>query len=160
MRRIVRSVALLSSGLLCADVIAQAPAPQTASKFRSPFNMLPGYKLEVRPSFEGEQSGWLRKPGGFVIAWSFDIHGSSIIDSIKQDDVLWRLEPPPSPNETVIVRTRQNRVAISIDTHLNFDATIHSDQELAEMLLMCLTFNNQRGYEVAPDAIIFDPPLK
>ena len=161
MRRIVRCIALLSSGLLCANVIAQAPAPQTAPKLRSPFQLIRGYKVEIRYGPEpNEEAGRIWKPGGLAIDWNFDAYGGSIIDEIEQKEVLWRLELPSSGNPSVMVRTRENRVAISIATHLNFSATIHSDQELAEMLLMCLTYNFREGFAAAPDAIIIDPPFK
>jgi hypothetical protein len=55
------------------------------------------------------------------------------------------------------VRARHDRVALSIGTSINFSATIHNDQELAEMLLMCLTYDFQKGFEVSPDSIITIP---
>lgn len=69
--------------------------------------------------------------------------------------MLWRLEL--GPGATVLVRARHDRVALSIGTSINFSATIHNDQELAEMLLMCLTYDFQKGFEVSPDSIITIP---
>jgi hypothetical protein len=100
--------------------------------------------------------GRVWKAGGLDIDWSEDIHsGGPFTDEIQQKDVLWRLEL--RPGSTVLVRTRHDRAVLSIGTRYNFSATIHNDQELAEMLLMCLTYDFQKGFEVPLDSIITIP---
>jgi hypothetical protein len=157
MWKIYKFAVLLSLGLGCASVAAQdAPPPALKSRPRSPFQLLSGYKIEIRGGIEGEVGGRVWKPGGLAIDWSDDVHsGGAITDEIQQNDVLWRLEL--RPGATILVRTRHDRVALSIGTRINFSATIHNDQELAEMLLMCLTYDFQKGFEVPPDSIITIP---
>jgi hypothetical protein len=158
MRKIRHLLLILFLGLVCADLSAQdAPPSPVASKPRSPFQLLPGYKLEIRGGFEPHvEGGRIWKPGGLTIEWSFDIYsGGASADTIKQKDILWRMEL--SPTSTVLVRTRQNRAVLSIGKELNCSATVHNDQELAEMLLMCLTFNNQKGYDAPPGTVVIEP---
>src|SRR5580700_1515895 len=118
MWKIYKFAVILSLGLGCANLATQdTPPPALKSRPRSPFQLLPGYKIEIRYGPEpNEEAGKIWKPRGLAIDWNFDAYGGSIIDEIEQKEVLWRLELPSSGNPSVMVRTRENRVAISIAT--------------------------------------------
>jgi hypothetical protein len=58
-------------------------------------------------------------------------------------------------HHVVVVYGGSGRVAISVlDLVANFQANVRDQQELAEMLLMVLTYEPRQGYAVDPSAVV------
>ena len=152
---LIRTFAFLFLGLLAAHLRSQErqAAPGTAA--RSPVRLLPGYKIELRDGFEGDFGGRIWKPGGLSLDFDSGIHNPKAIDSIEAKDVRWRAEQIFDGHHVVLVYGTSGRVAISIlDRAVNFRGKIRNQQDLAEMLLMALTFETSQGYPVDSSAFV------
>ena len=149
------TLALLSLGLLPVYLRAQERQAAPAGVARSPVRLLPGYKIELRHGFEGDFGGRIWKPGGLSVDFDSGVHNPKAIDSIEAKDVRWRAEQIFDGHHVVLVYGPSGLVAISIlDRAANFRAKIRNQQDLAEMLLMVLTFETSRGYPVDSSAIV------
>jgi hypothetical protein len=156
-QEIVRTLAFLFSllGLLATHLRAQELQAAPGAAARSPVRLLPGYKIELRHGFEGDFGGRIWKPGGLSVDFDSGIHNPKAIDSIEAKDVGWRIDQILDGHHVVLVYGVSGRVAISIlDRAANFSAMIRNQQDLAEMLLMAVTFEPGQGYPVDSSAIV------
>ena len=104
---------------------------------------------------EGDFGGRIWKVGGLSIDFDAGIYNPKAIDSIEKKDVQWRVDQIWNGHRVVLVYGSSGRVAVSIiDLAANFQAKVHNEQELAEMLLMVLTYDPRQGYPVDPSAIV------
>ena len=148
--------------LLCL-LLARAPAQErneTSGKHFTilPIQLLPGYKVEGRPGGIDTASARFFKDDGFSFQFSLGVHLENRANSIGNDQIEWREKQTINGRHLTCVYTKSGELVASFGDLpvTNFSAKIHTQQELAEMLLMVLTFEPQHGYPIDPSAVV--PP--
>jgi hypothetical protein len=144
--------------LLCAPCAPNTQKTQTPKKkepSRSPFLLLPNYKLDVRAGFEGDYSGTVWTPDGLSIEYDVDIDAPRVVDAIEMSQIAWRLRQTLNGRSFDCIYTKSDEFVITSPDAppANLRAKIRSRQELAEMLLMALSFDPNHGYAVDPGDI-------
>jgi hypothetical protein len=124
------------------------------SEALSPVQLLPGYKLQIVPGVEGS-GGTIWKRGGPTIGFNLpQCCFGNIADSIESTSVLWRQEQIINGQKVICVFTKSHELVITFPKSLsNFQANVRNQQELAEILLMVLTYDPYKGYQVDPSAV-------
>jgi hypothetical protein len=103
--------------------------------------LLPGYQHKVGRGIDSEV-GTISKPGGAII--TFDIAGDAGVatnDKSLPKRTLWRAEQIVNGEKAVVVFTKSKVLIISFPAEqANFSATIRNSREMADVLLMILTY--------------------
>lgn len=128
-------------------------------KSRSPIHLLPEYRIQVRSDFEGGVHGKIWKQGGPSIAFDVDIYTPSAVDSVEKGQIAWREEQSETPGHVICIYTKSKDLLITFGgpRPANFRSKIRGQRDLAEVLLMVLTFEPINGYPVDPSAISHQP---
>lgn len=128
-------------------------------QFRAPFELLPGYRMTAGWGIEDGPYGKVWKDGGPTIEYSFDMLGTSDVDSIDKDQEVWREEQTSGINHFVCVFTRSQELVVTLTgpTLANFRAKIRNQRELAEVLLIVLSVDRSSGYPVDPSKVDIIP---
>jgi hypothetical protein len=148
----------LPAFLICVFTLAtgqEKPPSKEESKMRSPIRLLPGYKVQVQPGIDtGGARFW--KEGGLDMHFSTGTYEFKEADSIPANQVQWRVEQIVNGNHITCVFTKSQEFIVTVNELpvSNFDAKIRSQQELAEMLLMVLTYDIQHPYPVDPKYVV------
>jgi hypothetical protein len=156
---VVLCAAIIIHSLALANAIAQdtAPGPQAP---RSSVRLLPDYKFMVLPGIDAGGVKIFKKLGPAILE-SFGLHVVNEADSIDKNQVLWRTEQTVNGKAVVCVFTKSQELVVTFPQGVtNFRAKIRNKQDLAEMLLMVLTFEPEHGYPVDPSAIVISPIKK
>ena len=138
--RLIRLAVTVGWMLLLVGVpaIAQVVSPPAGPKNTSPVLLLPGYQIEMPPGIDAV-GGKIWKEGGLTInffAWR-PIGG---ID-IPEEQVLWREEQKLGDRTVRVVYAKPNRAVVDFGSlRAQFTAQIRNPQDLAELMLMTLTF--------------------
>jgi len=138
------------------------PAPAKAAedvgrtaKPNSAVHLLPGYKMRVFSGIDSE-AGPIREPGGPTNDVEFGCGLGNRAAAIDPSQVLWREEQTMNGQRVGCVFTRSDHFIVSfVSGHLaNFSARIRDQKDLAEVLLMALSFDldEEQGYELDPRA--------
>jgi hypothetical protein len=115
--------------------------------------LLPGYKADV---------GWgidtwgakISKDGGITIELFQGLHAGVEAESVDQNDVAWREEQVVNGQRVICVYTKSNDLIVSNRIKaVNFRGHVRNQQDLAEMLLMVLTYDPVHGYPVEPGTV-------
>jgi hypothetical protein len=81
-----------------------------------------------------------------------------------QDQVVWRRDEKIGDREFISIYTRSDELVIGVGGHwpppANFRAKTRNQQELAEVLLMFLSYDPFHGYNADPSAIVKVEPNK
>jgi hypothetical protein len=125
-------------------VLLATPRPAQPDAVPGNIRLLPGY---VHRRGQGIDSavGSIARKGGLVIEYDIgDLAG--VYTDCKwcgwTDGELWRKNQIVSGHAVKIVFTKSKRLVISFpDTHANFYATVTSEDEVTDALLMVLTYN-------------------
>jgi hypothetical protein len=119
-----------------------------------PIQLLPGYKVE---GGHGTDTAGARifKDGETSIAFGLGIHMAVQADSVDETRVAWKEDQIVNGRHLTCVYTKSGELIASFrDLPVaNFSAKIRTQQELAEMLLMVLTFEPSHGYPVESSAM-------
>jgi hypothetical protein len=155
---------VLPSLAVCAFnlAIGQEKSPsKEESKMNSPIRLLPGYKVQAQPGID-TGGGRFWKEGGLDIHFSIGMLVFRYADSIPANQVQWRVEQIVNGNHVTCVFTKSEEFIVTVNEApvSNFDAKITSQQELAEMLLMVLTYDIQHPYPVDPKYVVPRPQRK
>jgi len=130
----------------------------TSKQTKSPVRLLPGYKIEMMSGFEGGLGGKISKDSGPTIDFGEGQHEGNSADSVNKDELLWRTEQIVNGKHVICAYTKSSELVITLPPSsswpANFRSKIRNQQDLAEMLLMVLTFEPNQGYPVEPDAIV------
>jgi hypothetical protein len=106
--------------------------------------LLPGY-VHQRGQGIDSSVGSISRKGGLVIEYNIGRLAGVYTDCKDcgwTDGELWRRNQIISGREVKIVLTKSKRLVISFpDTHANFYATVSSESDLTDALLMVLTYN-------------------
>jgi hypothetical protein len=139
--------------------ISDAQPLQTATKtdLRSPFRLLPGYKLKATPGLEGGEYATISMEGGASMEFARGEYRANAIDTIKKDQSLWREEQTIGENHFVCIYTRSHELVVTVFANrqppADIRARIHSEKDMADVLLMVTTFDPQHGYSVDSPAV-------
>jgi hypothetical protein len=148
-------VFLLSS--VSSPTVAQdrGGAKSEASTF--PVRLLPEYKVVASAGID-TWGATISKEGGVKIELYQGLHVGVAADSVETKDVAWREEQVVNGQQVICVYTKSNDLVISIPKLIaNFQSHIRSQQDLADMLLMVLTYEPTHGYPVEPGTVVVTP---
>jgi|SRR5215475_14792342 len=109
---------------------------------RSPIVLLPKYKLEISKGVDTTGMAIWRE-GGFSIRYVQGMYIESDTDIIRRtkDEILWTQEQLVNKQKLVLTCTKSHGLFASFPAlHASFSAKIHSQQDIADMLLMVVTF--------------------
>jgi hypothetical protein len=122
----------------------------------SPVRLLPGYKIRWASGID-TWSGTIWKENGLKI--SFSQGGVGIeTDQVDKNEIAWREEQVVNGQQVVIVYMKSGHLLVDIPKLIvGFDATTTSQQDIAEVLLMALTWDTAHGYPAEPGAIETPP---
>ncbi len=105
--------------------------------------LLPGYKVTAKQGIDSMVGDISSKEAGLSI--SFDMLGDagSYVDSdtIKKN-MLWRREQTINGSRFILVYTRERYLYVTLPPSTNFFARVRNQRDLADMLLMVLTFHS------------------
>jgi len=159
MRRLISTlITTLIVSMGCAATAQEASASNTSDGIRFPLRLLRGYKLQTAAGIDNGPNGKIWKENGPTIDFHIGPYFSEETESIRKEEILWREEQIVNGHSFTCVYTKSADLVISHQPLpvANFRARIHSQQELAEILLMVLTFE-PKGYAVDPNAIVPTP---
>jgi hypothetical protein len=158
MRRLLTlAIAILTLGVPSATRAKNQDRTKDVPK-RFPIRLLPGYKATVGYGIDtwGAKIG---RDGGITIEFIQGLHVEVEADSFGENDVAWREQQVVNGQQAICVYTKSNDFVVSIPKlAVNFRAHIRNQQDLAEMLLMVLTYEPTHGYPFAPGAVAFPRP--
>jgi len=117
--------------------------------------LLPGYKFQIVPGFEGNAGGRIWKEGGPKIEFSIGCCFDDATQSTGRDDVLWKEEQVVNGQTFICAYTKSRELLMSFPKQFgHFRAKVQSQKDLSEVLLMVLTFDVEHGYPVDPAMIV------
>jgi len=108
---------------------------------RSPVILLPGYKIDVRQPIDSE---WriIWKTGGLQLDFGAGGYSEDEMKAVKKDQILWTQEQTINKHLVRFLYTKSNVLFANFpDLNARFKAHIHNQRELADMLLMVATYN-------------------
>ena len=118
------------------------PADQNATEeLRQVMELLPGYQVRLRPGIDSI-GGDLWKDRGLTIHFDLSGNAGNYADSedVKKQ-TLWRREQTVNGRKLICVYTKSRDFYATFPPSTNFFATIRNQEDLADMLLMVLTFH-------------------
>ncbi len=129
---------------------------QTAT--RSPVRLLPGYKFELTQGIEGGYGVRVWKDGGLSISGSTGCCFAAEANSIGKDQLRWREEQEINERRATLAYTKDQDLVITFTDDknsypANFTAHVRDEHDVAETLLMVLTYEPVHGYPVAPELV-------
>lgn len=129
---------------------------------RSPVRLLPGYKLEVTYGLEGGYGVRIWKDSGLSISGSIGCCFAAEANSIEKDQLRWREEQEINERRTTLAYTKDYDLVITFTDNknsypANFTAHVRDEHDVAETLLMVLTYEPTAGYPVEPGSIVIRP---
>ncbi len=123
----------------------------------SPVQLLAGYTLRVTPGID-TWAGAISKDGGMKIGIYQGLHVGIEAESVDKKDVAWREEQIVNGQQVICVYTKSSDLIVSFPRLIvNFQGHIRNRQDLADMLLMVLTYDTTHGYPVPPGTVAITP---
>jgi len=129
------------------------PEPVSGKReLRSPFNLLPGYKMKYGSDFEGRGYGDIWKGGGPSIHFVLGGHFASDVEGVPAEKIAWREELTWAGSHFQFVYTKEQKLVATVGgrSNGNFEAKIGNEQQLAEVLMTILSLDEVRGYPTDP----------
>jgi len=123
--------------------------------------LLPGYRVQNYPTLD-TVGAKIYKKGGLEIEYSSGSLMEEEASAITPDKILWKTKQIINGYPLTCVYTRSSDFVATFNdkSPTNFHAHIKSNQDLAEMLLIVLTYEPTKGYPISPDAIEPTPKSK
>ncbi len=119
---------------------------------RSPVRLLPGYKLQIVNGIDTFGAVIWREHGA-QIYYELGPHLDDPVASKKDSQILWKQEQLVNGKKVQCMYTKSHQFVVNFpELRSYFSARIHNRQELAEMLLMTLTYGVQE-YPVDPSLL-------
>jgi hypothetical protein len=150
MHTTIRIALLVLIGLIPSGLYPQGAEKTPQNSSRSPVRLLPGYTIELGSGAEGQIGGSIKNKNGLAISFhSFDMYSKDAVTLVKQSDIAWRSQQIIGGRSLTMVCTRANDITITLGDGTNFGARIRTSQEMADLLLMAVTYDEKKGYPVA-----------
>jgi len=148
-------ILVLVSFLLLSLPQSGEPQETDASKKQdhllSPVRLLPGYKMQVGSDID-TWGGWILKNGGAKINFNHGMYDLPA-NTVEKSDIAWQEEQVVNGKRVLCLYTKSNHFFVTIPQDMIFfDADIRGQKDLADMLLMALTWDVPR-YPVEPGTI-------
>jgi hypothetical protein len=129
---------------------------------RSPVRLLPGYRLEITPGIEAGYGVRIWKEGGLSIFGSNGCCFAAEAKSIGKDQLEWQEEQEMNGRHVTLAYTKRQDLVIAFTDNktsypANFTAHVRDEHDVAETLLMVLTYGPTAGYPVEPGSIVIRP---
>jgi hypothetical protein len=146
--------------LLSSQACGQKSTPPVQNRpSKTPFAMLPDYKVEVYQRIEGGYAGKVWKRGGITMWYGQGVDSGVDTDSVKTQDILWKQEQVINKRKVQCLYTKTHELVVSFPLlAANFRAKARTQQELADMLLMVATFDLD-GYPIDPASLVPTPKI-
>ncbi len=122
------------------------------------FQLLPGYRVSVSYGLD-TWGAKIWKDGGVTIEFVNGLHVGVEADSVEKGGVTWREEQFVNSQRFICVYRKANDLVVSIaQLAVNFRGHIRNQQDLAEMLLIVLTYEPTHGYRFEPGTVVIPSP--
>jgi hypothetical protein len=136
----------------------QVSGPTKNKTALSPVRLLPGYIFEISPGFEGNAGGSIWHDGGLKIQYILGLYTADPADSVKPDDVSWKMEQVINNRQMRCIYTKSHELFVSFPrSPAYFRAKIRNERQLTDMLLMVVTLDTEHGYSIGPPSSITEP---
>jgi heme A synthase len=129
---------------------AQEKPKQTQKIFSSPIRLFDGYRVEATTGgVEATTDAKFYKDGGPTINCHLGWYYGDRAALAKKSEIEWAFEQVINGKQMSFVLTKTHTLVVSVSHGLavNFEAGVKNDQEVAEALLMIVTYS-QDGYEI------------
>jgi len=131
-------VAVLAAvGTLC---IASGRAADVAAPAPGDIKLLPGYRHEAE---RGKDTliGKVWKEGGLTFRYDIGRGAGNAVNAHAKNDLLWCKEQVVQGRQLLLGFSKDRTLYVTFpQTSANFSGKVASDEDLADMLLMCLTY--------------------
>lgn len=126
---------------------------------RSPFRLLPGYRLQLTPGLEGGYGVRIWKEPGLSIVGGIGCCFAAEPNSIGRDHLRWQEEQEMNGRKVTLAYTKSHDLVITLTDNktsypANFTAHVRDEHDVADTLLMVLTYEPTAGYPVEPGSIV------
>jgi hypothetical protein len=102
--------------------------------------LLPGYKHEKGKGID-TRVGKMLKPDGLTINYDIGRPAGNHVKNWAKNNALWTKEQVIAGNKVQMALTNKKRLIVTFpDTYANFYGDVNSEGDLADMLLMVLTY--------------------
>lgn len=134
--------------------------PSEQGQAKSPVNLLPGYKIQIFPGLDSA-AGRIWKDGGLEIEIEMCCGFGNAADSVPKSRLAWREQQTTHGQLVVLVFTKANELIVSYPKLVtNFRTKTRNSRDLAEALLIALSYDETQGYPVDPKAVAPPAPSK
>ena len=134
----------VATTLLLSALVLSTPfcvGQESAKPHASGINLLPGYQLQVDRGFDSP-SGKISNENGFKIEVEFCCHFGNAAESIEERQIAWKQKQDLKGQSVTFVLTKSHDIVVSFPEYgTNFLAHIRNESEMADMLLMVVTFS-------------------
>ena len=129
---------------------------------RAPVRLLPGYKLQLTPGIEGGYGVRIWKEAGLSIFGNTGCCFAAEASSVGEDQLQWRQEQEMNGKHVTLAYTKDQDLIVTFTDNqgsypVNFTAHVRNEHDVAETLLMVLTYEPTHGYLVPPRQIVPAP---
>ena len=122
---------------LCPSCMGQ----QSANARPSGINLLYGYQIKVTPGIDSS-TGTIWNEKGFKIEVEFCCQFGNAAESIEERQTVWKQKQDLKGQTVTFVFTKSHDLVVSFPKYVtNFRAHIRNESEIADMLLMVVTFS-------------------
>jgi hypothetical protein len=149
-------ILVLVSFLMLSLPLVGEPQETDASKKQdyllSPLHLLPGYKMQVASGID-TWGGWILKDGGAKINFEHGYYDLPA-NTVEKSNIAWQEEQVVNGKQVLCLYTKANHFFVTIPRDMIFfEADIQSQKDLADVLLMAVTWDMTHGYPVEPGTI-------
>jgi hypothetical protein len=129
---------------------------------RSPVRLLPGYRLQLTPGVEGGYGVRIWRQAGLSIFGNTGCCFAAEASSVAKDQLRWQEEQEINGKHVTLAYTKDQDLIITFTDNkgtypVNFTAHVRDEHEVADTLLIVLTYEPSKGYPVQPEQIVAVP---
>lgn len=142
LRKIGLAIALILVAIGC-RASGKGSSAERQDGYRAPVKLLPGFKWTLIPGIDSPGATISNNDGleiGVELCCGFGVETEDVSKSM----VLWREEQTVNGERVLLVFTKSKELIVSFPLStakaINFHAKIHNQRDMAEMLLMVLTY--------------------
>jgi hypothetical protein len=159
---IVPLLSLLVLSLPQSSMTQHGGSNKLQATVRSPVRLLPGYKIEFASGVEGGYGVHIWKEAGLNIFGSFGCCFGAKANSVGKDRLGWEEKQEMNGRHVTLAYTKGQDLVVTFTEDngsypVNFTAHIRDEHDVAETLLMVLTYEPTHGYPVPPQEIVQAP---
>jgi hypothetical protein len=139
-----RPVVLVAIFLSMAGPFSGQTAPRVV---KSPVHLLPGYRLHEQPNNIDVYGATISRNDGVTLSFTAYGHTGILANMVEPSDLEWREEQVVNGEQMVCAYTKSHKLIASFPRmNANFEADIRNDRDIAQALLMILTYDGTHAY--------------